>query len=310
MSSAPTVSVIMPFLNLERYIEESIRSVVQQSRSDWELLLVDDGSRDASRSIAERFAEEDPRIRVLWHPDGGSRGASAARNLGVREARGRYVTFLDADDVWCNQKLADHLSILERTPDAVMLYANTRFWFSWTGDPGDRSRDHLPDLGVPVGELISGRDVLSLWLRGLAAPPCTCAAFIRREAVEAVGGWEESFRYVYTDQAFFSKIMLSGDVVVADGCLDWYRQHSASSVQVAARSGELAKAHERFLRWLLEHLAAAGESSSPLSRVIQNELHWLARPAWQRRLRRSLGTKLLRRGRRVVRSLRRAARGS
>ena len=93
------VSAIVIFLNEERFLAEAIASVRAQTFRDWELILVDDGSSDGSAGIARAAAEEDPRIRVLAHPGGANRGMSASRNLGLSDARGEFVAFLDGDDL-------------------------------------------------------------------------------------------------------------------------------------------------------------------------------------------------------------------
>ena len=102
---APAVSVVVPVFNAARFLDTSIGSVLGQSRTDWELVLVDDGSRDDSRAICAAHAERDPRIRVIGQDN---RGPAAARNLGMNQARGRFISFLDADD----QLLPDALSFL------------------------------------------------------------------------------------------------------------------------------------------------------------------------------------------------------
>ncbi|MEL7158651.1 MAG: glycosyltransferase family 2 protein, partial [Actinomycetota bacterium] len=102
----PEVSVIVIFLNEERFLADAVASVVAQEGCRWELLLVDDGSTDGSPAIAQALATADPdRIRYLTHPGGGNQGMSAARNLGIAHARGHWLTFLDADDTWRPGKL-------------------------------------------------------------------------------------------------------------------------------------------------------------------------------------------------------------
>jgi len=101
VTPAPAVSCIVIFLNEERFLAEAIGSVLAQDHEPWELLLVDDGSTDGSAAIAHTFVQRHPdRVRYLQHADGATLGMSAARNLGLAHARGRYVGFLDADDVW------------------------------------------------------------------------------------------------------------------------------------------------------------------------------------------------------------------
>src|SRR5919107_1887161 len=106
MSSRPLVSTVVAFLNGERFIEEAIESVLAQTYDNWELLLVDDGSTDGSTRIALQCAEQYPaKVRYLEHLGHQNCGMSASRNLGVSRAKGQYIAFLDADDVWLPHKL-------------------------------------------------------------------------------------------------------------------------------------------------------------------------------------------------------------
>src|SRR5438128_2284668 len=110
MNDDPLVSTVMIFLNAERFMQEALDSVFAQTWERWELLLVDDGSTDDSREIAKRSAAEHPaKVRYLEHPGHENRGMSASRNLGIRHARGAFVAFLDADDVWLPAKLAEQI---------------------------------------------------------------------------------------------------------------------------------------------------------------------------------------------------------
>ena len=95
MSDNFLISVIVPVYNIEKYLERCVRSICAQTYQNLEILLVDDGSMDGSGEICDRLAEEDSRIRVFHKENGGS---SSARNLGIREARGKYLGFIDSDD--------------------------------------------------------------------------------------------------------------------------------------------------------------------------------------------------------------------
>jgi len=97
----PLVSVVIPFLNGEQFLREAIESVFAQTYSHWELLLVDDGSSDASTQIAMRYAQQNgEKVRYLDHDGHLNRGVCASRNLGIRQARGELIALLDVDDVW------------------------------------------------------------------------------------------------------------------------------------------------------------------------------------------------------------------
>lgn len=118
----PTVSIIVPVYNAENYIRETVASVEAQTFGDWELLLVEDGSGDGSRQMVEALLLEkaDRRLHLLLQENA---GAAAARNHGLREARGRYIAFLDADDFWSPDKLEKQLALMEEKEAA----------FSFTG---------------------------------------------------------------------------------------------------------------------------------------------------------------------------------
>jgi len=100
----PAVSVVTPVWNAAATLAATVASVRAQSFADWEMLLVDDGSTDGSGALAARLAAEEPRIRILGHAR--NLGAAAARNRAIRAARGRWIAFLDADDLWRPEKLA------------------------------------------------------------------------------------------------------------------------------------------------------------------------------------------------------------
>lgn len=114
---APLVSIITPAWKAAGYIAETIQSVRAQTLGDWEHLVIDDCSPDATGAVVAALAAEDPRLKLLRTPVNG--GPAPARNLGLEQARGRYVCFLDADDLWLPPKLADQIALLERTGAAI-----------------------------------------------------------------------------------------------------------------------------------------------------------------------------------------------
>lgn len=120
------ISIIVPVYNVEKYIEETIASVLAQTYPDWELLLVEDGSSDGTAERIERIAEErkDPRLRLLRQPS--NQGAARARNRGLQEARGRYIAYLDADDLWAPEKLERELRFMKEK-DAAFAFTGYEF---------------------------------------------------------------------------------------------------------------------------------------------------------------------------------------
>lgn len=114
----PLVSVVIPAFNAARFLPESIPSVLAQTWTDLELIVVDDGSTDGTAACVGAF--DDPRIRLVSQAN---RGLAGARNSGIRAARGFYVAFLDADDLWHPEKLARHVQHLRAQPDVGVSYS-------------------------------------------------------------------------------------------------------------------------------------------------------------------------------------------
>lgn len=254
MSNRPLVSVVIIFWNAERFLQEAIESVLVQTYSAWELLLVDDGSSDGSTAIARRYAERYPeRMRYLEHPGHANSGMSASRNLGIRDAHGPYLALLDADDAWFSNTLEEQVAILEAHPEAAMLYGPIQWWYSWTGKAEDGERDYIETLGVPPDAIVQPPGPLPLFLRDKAAVPSGVLA--RREIVEGVGGFEDAFRGEYEDQVFCAKMCLSAPVFASGQCWYRYRQHPDSCVERGHRTGETHAARLRFLDWLATYLS-------------------------------------------------------
>lgn len=111
MNKKALVSVIMPAYNASGYIAESIRSVQQQSFEDWELLVIDDASKDGTSEIVEALRAEDSRIKLHVLPT--NQGAGFSRNIGIKAATGDYISFLDADDLWKPHKIQTQLDLMK-----------------------------------------------------------------------------------------------------------------------------------------------------------------------------------------------------
>jgi glycosyltransferase involved in cell wall biosynthesis len=252
LSGAPRVSVIIIFLNEERYLGEAIESVRAQSFADWELILVDDGSTDGSGAIARQAADGD-RIRYVTHPNGENRGMSASRNAGLAVARGDLIAFLDADDIWVPNKLADQVAIFDAAPETDMIYGRTLIWHEW--QPGATTQDYCYDLGVEPGRLYPPPALFSVLIRNRAQTPTTINAIMRRALVDRVGGFEDEFRGMFEDQVFFAKTHLVARCHVDDRVWARYRQHAQSCTgQSTGTLGDLL-ARKRFLDWLKHYVS-------------------------------------------------------
>ncbi len=120
------VSIIVPVYNVEKYIRGTISSVLAQTYEKWELLLVEDGSKDHTVEIVKQMMEESPKaqIRLIQLPENG--GAAKARNKGLEEAKGRFITYLDSDDLWEPEKLERQLAFLAEK-EAAFVFTGYEF---------------------------------------------------------------------------------------------------------------------------------------------------------------------------------------
>jgi glycosyltransferase involved in cell wall biosynthesis len=281
------VSIITPFLNAGPFIEESINSVLAQTYEHWELLLVDDGSTDASTAIALTYAAAHPdKVRYLSHEHRQNRGASASRNLAARHARGEYLAYLDADDVYLPRKLEVTVPILDAHPEVAVLYSATEYWYSWRGRREDTRGDRVwRKYAATPNTVIEPPHMLVRFLQDGGTVPCMGGVLVRRAAVENVGGWEESFHRTCTDQVFQAKLCLNVPVMIVDVCLDRYRQHENSSSQTVARAGQLHAAVERYLTWLTSYVAAQPVVDPTVRAAVRQALRRHRHP-WLHRVRR------------------------
>lgn len=251
----PRVSAIIIVLNGEAYLAEAIDSVLAQEFDDWELLVVDDGSTDRTREIAQTYVDAHPgRVRLVRHPDSGNHGMSATRNLGIAKARGDYVAFLDADDVWLPAKLSEQVQLLDSHPAAALVYGRTLIWNEW--DPGSGKKDYFYSLGVETDAVYEPPRLFVQLLENVHQTPTTCNAMMRRDAMLAVGGFDLAFRDMFEDQVLFAKLLLAHPAYVSGECWAKYRQHDSAASSQEAR--KVRRAHLRYLRALRHYLVRRG----------------------------------------------------
>ena len=113
------VSIIMPAYNSEKFITEAIESVLNQKHTNWELIIINDGSTDNTINKVEQFTR-DKRIRLLNIENS---GVSFARNLGIKTSKGKYISFLDSDDIWDSSFLFENLNVLKNS-DVCLVFSN------------------------------------------------------------------------------------------------------------------------------------------------------------------------------------------
>lgn len=275
----PRVSVITIFLNGERFIEEAIDSVLAQDFTSFELILVDDGSTDRSSAMAQDYAARYPgRVIYAEHPGHANRGMSASRNRGLGLARGQFIAFIDADDVWNPVKLGEQVAIMDAHPEVGMVAGTVRYWMSWDGGTDIlKPTGHLHNVVVPAPQAS-----LQLYPLGTAAAPCPSDIMLRADVVSALGGFEEHFtgsRQMYEDQGFLAKLYLAAPTFFSDKVWLDYRQHDDSCVAGVTRDGRYDEVRQYFLNWFEGYLAKQPLADPAVSRALQRALWPYRQPA-------------------------------
>ena len=151
------ISCIVPVFNGERYLSEALDSIFAQTYRPLEIIVVDDGSTDATASVMASFGE---RIRTLRQPN---QGPAGARNLGVRAAAGEFVAFLDADDLWRPEKLARQMARFEACPELQYCVTHAQnFWAPELKTEAENYRDHRISRSLPgyVTQTLAARRAL------------------------------------------------------------------------------------------------------------------------------------------------------
>ncbi len=210
---APLVSVVIPAYNCRRYVREAVDSVLAQTFTDYEIIVVNDASTDDTPEILAEY-ESAGSIRVVTHER--NRGLAAARNSGIRAARGTWVTFLDADDLWRPEKLDYHARILRERPDIVFV-SNSGLFFN------DGDAVEFPPLPEPP-ELTSVS-----WRRLLlgSSPFSASNATVRRDCLAEVGLFDEGLRAA-EDRDLWLRIVRRFGGTLASGVINAYRRHPSN----------------------------------------------------------------------------------
>ncbi|MEO0934500.1 MAG: glycosyltransferase family A protein, partial [Cyanobacteria bacterium J06641_2] len=140
---SPAFTVVMPAYNAAAYLSQTIESVLNQSFTDFELVIIDDGSTDNTGVIAYKYKKLDDRVKVLFQSN---QGVSATRNRGINDSNSKYIAFIDADDKWLPDNLKLHFEHLEKNPDLGISYAKVEFLHPDGKHTGKIARGRLTNL--------------------------------------------------------------------------------------------------------------------------------------------------------------------
>lgn len=190
----PTVSVLMSVYSAERYVEQAIRSVLGQTFRDLEMIVVDDGSTDGSIAIVERLAREDARIRFWARPN---KGIPATANEMIAQARGRYISLMDHDDVMLPDCIATEVAYLDANPQVVVVGIMDDYI---DGEGRDiRRRTSLKHRLAPFTRMRRDLEAFPPHIPFVSNP----GSMMRADAVRRVGGYRTVFRYASDNDLWF-----------------------------------------------------------------------------------------------------------
>lgn len=240
-SRNPLVSVVIPAYNCEAYVREAVDSVLAQTFTDYELIVVNDASTDSTPQILEEY-ERVGSLRVVTHRS--NRGLPGARNSGIRSARGSYVTFLDSDDLWRQEKLEYQMSIISDVP-GLMLLGNGEMRFV-----DGEAVTFPPLLRRPDPRPLKWTDLL---LGGCGLSPSN--VIVRAECFEGAGMFDEALR-ASEDRDLWIRIVRRYGGMMDSGTLSAWRRHR----------GQMSADHRRMKRNLKRVLQKAfRETPCPLA---------------------------------------------
>lgn len=194
----PVLSIIMPAYNVEKYIGDAIRSLLNQTFTDWELIIVDDGSTDRTREIADGFTSCDSRIKCFGKSNG---GVSSARNAGLREATGEYIHFMDSDDEVCSDFYATLLPVI--AADETLSFVGTGYRCEFYKD------ERLVKTEIRANEAFQKGDALSLE-KAVLLPDyfnIACNKIIRRSEILKLDYWFREDMVLIEDSDFNSRLI-------------------------------------------------------------------------------------------------------
>lgn len=180
----PKVSVIIPTYNRANLLPRAIKSVLNQTYKDFELIIVDDGSTDNTKKVVEEFQKKDPRIKYIWQKNSG--GEARPRNMGIRHSKGEYIAFLDSDDEWLPEKLEKQVKLLNGDKKTGLVYTNAKILRNSKYSEKTIFELINPKRGIIYKDLFLNRDRHFI---------PTLTVIVRKNIFEKVGYFDEKLKF-------------------------------------------------------------------------------------------------------------------
>ncbi|WP_299226443.1 glycosyltransferase family 2 protein [uncultured Psychroserpens sp.] len=287
MANSPLVSIIIPTYNREQYIGATLDSVVQQTYKNWECIVIDDGSTDHTGNLVNQYIRKDPRVTYYQRPTNRVKGGNAARNYGFELSNGKYIIFLDSDDLLLPNTIQDRVNLLDN--DVDMLINLSAVFFDCIGDS---------DLLWNTIDPESTNEELLIRFFNIDMPWQTNGVTWSKAFFQSCGNWNEDLN-AWQDWEMHSRAILNQPQIKCDTSQpDNYYRHMTKdgiasayksdtylkSIELAIRSiartmrfknenQAIALAFERLIyRKLIEYPVLNGKKFYPLKMIIKNDL--------------------------------------
>ena len=256
-----TVSIIVPAYNCAAYLDETLQTLCAQSEPDIEIIVVDDGSTDATLGIAQAQAVQDERIRVFTQRNSGT--PAAARNRGLREARGEFIAFVDGDDLYHPEKIARQLQVLKDHPQLDIVFCDVVQYTADPYDPGNecylRDRDFVTAANAYLEKLSANvygcTEGFYRFMSTRFTCLCTPNVLIRRCVLQHETVWFPENFVIGEDLDLWFRLAQHAKIGYLNLALSYYRHHDAGITKnpernlrgaIAAHSANLQRGMEIF----------------------------------------------------------------
>lgn len=249
------ISVVIPLYNKEKYIVNTLQCVINQTYTDYEVIIVNDGSTDHSLEVVEMYIQssiinsrngEQSSIRLIDQSNG---GVSSARNRGIKEAKGEYIAFLDADDLWEPQYLQVAADLTQRYPSAVLYVIGSGAIY--------RGKKYGNEQNQPEGLYEQ------VWLNSPSFSPSACVA--KRDALLQIGGFDERMAFG-EDLDVWWRLLLIGSVAYDKRILSWYLTDAEDSAMTKP------KPLEKHIPYYIDKYADARANNADFRKFFDREM--------------------------------------
>lgn len=250
------VSIIIPTYNYARYLAETLQSVADQSYSDWECIVIDDGSADNTKEVFDVFVKNDNRFKFISQSN---KGVSAARNAGIKAAKGDFIQFLDGDDLLQEDKIKVQIDVFKSVPEIDIAYSNVGFFDDGNNKQlrsslnGNKPKNWLPKIRAKGKEVVGHFGKINFLVMN--------SPLIRKSVLDRVGEFDERMQAL-EDWDFWMRCAL------ANCCFYFVDEQSNSFALVRVHQGSLStqkklmnNGHFMFIEHILTHKNSSAKSS-------------------------------------------------